>query len=115
MKIRSFLLGLLSVLVWVPPMSGQGLIQGFSLDQISFAATHSGNVPCSEYGYASFTLSQLTGRVQMLQILVQTAPPGGPAGWLVRNVPVAIGSVTAEAATDDLTQLGERRGSCINE
>jgi uncharacterized protein (TIGR03437 family) len=90
----------------------QAVVDGFSLDQISFTAVYSGNVPCSEYGQAGFAVRQFPGVVQYIQVVAQLAGSTAAPAWIVQNVPASAGAVT-EWAPVNLTLLGVQRGACI--
>jgi 6-phosphogluconolactonase len=90
----------------------QAVVDGFSLDQISFAAVYSGNVPCSEYGQAGFAVRQFPGVVEYVQVVAQLAGSTTPPAWIVRNVPAIAGKITESAAVN-LALLGVQRGTCI--
>ena len=108
---RSFLVGLLLAVCGVIAHA-QAVVDGFSLDQINFAAVHSGNVPCSEYGHAGFAVRQVPGQVQYVQVVAQLAGSAAAPAWIVRNVP-AIAGIPTETTGVDLTLLGVQRGTCI--
>jgi uncharacterized protein (TIGR03437 family) len=92
----------------------QAVVTGFKLNQISFTAPHTGNIPCSEYGQISFAVRQFPGTVQYVQIvIVLPAISNSQPGWLVQNLPLTAGAAS-EATGVDLTMLGVMRGTCIN-
>ncbi len=91
---------------------GQAVVDGFTLDQVSFTAEFSGNVPCSEYGQASFAVRQFPGVVQYVQVVAQLAGSTTPPAWIVKNVPLAAGVLT-EGADVNLALLGIQRSTCI--
>src|ERR1022692_2976544 len=98
--------------LWASTAHGQAVVDGFSLDQVSFSATYSGNVPCSEYGQASFAVRQFPGIVQYVQVVAQLSGSSTAPAWIVRNVPVMEGLPT-ESSDVNLTLLGVNRGTCI--
>ena len=98
--------------VWAAMAHAQAVVDGFSLDQVSFTAVYSGNVPCSEYGQAGFAVRQFPGVVQYVQVVAQLAGSSAPPAWIVQNVPATAGTVT-EWAPVNLTLLGVQRGTCI--
>lgn len=102
---------LLLLLAFCCPTAWAQLVQGFALEQISFDATHSGNIPCSEYGHASFAVRQIPGRLQFVQVMAQLMP--GAPFWLVRNLP-ALGGFSETSATVNLAQMGVTRGRCVS-
>lgn len=106
-----FLGGLLALSALIA--SGQAVVDGFSLDQISFASTSTGNVPCSEYGRAGFAVRQIPGLTQYVQVVAQMAGSTTAPAWIVQNVP-AVASILAETTPVNLTQLGIQRGTCID-
>ncbi len=108
---RSFLVGLLLAVCGVMAHA-QAVVDGFSLDQISFSAVYSGNVPCSEYGQAGFAVRQFPGVVQYVQVVAQLAGSTTAPAWIVQNVPAIAGKITASNAVN-LTLLGVPRGTCI--
>lgn len=81
-----------------------------NVDQVSYTATHSGNVPCTEYGHLTVSVSQDPGVVQYLQVTASFS--GNPPAWLARNL-VVPDFISNASTTVDLTQLGIARGTCV--
>jgi uncharacterized protein (TIGR03437 family) len=102
----------LLVFFGVSIVHGQAVVDGFTLDQVSFAAAYSGNVPCSEYGQASYALRQFPGIVQYVQVVAQMAGSSTAPAWIVRNVP-AVGAMITASTDVNLTLVGVSRGTCI--
>ena len=87
-----------------------GQLVTLNIDQVSYTATFSGNVPCTEYGHVTVSVSQDPGVVQYLQ--VSASFNGSPPAWLVRNFAVP-DFISNASTTVDLTQLGVMRGTCV--
>lgn len=100
---------LMCLLVGYFSLITQAQVDRIDLDQISYDASHSGLVPCSEYGHVSLMPRQNPGVTQFLQVVGTLGT--GPA-WVVRNLPI-VESITVTSTTVDLTQLGVSRGMCI--
>ena len=103
---------ILMVMAVVGTAQAQAVVDGFTLDQISFSAAHTGNVPCSEYGKAGFAVRQLPGQVQYVQVVAQLAGGSAAPAWIVQNVP-AVGGITSQSTGVSLTPLGVARGMCV--
>jgi uncharacterized protein (TIGR03437 family) len=91
---------------------GQAVIDGFSLDQISFTAVSTGNIPCSEYGQAGFAVRETPRLFQFVQVTAQLAGSTTSPAWIVQNLPVT-GQGNAISTGVSLTPLGVTRGNCI--
>jgi hypothetical protein len=87
-------------------------VGSIAFEQLDFDASHTGNVPCSEYGTARLVVTPDPRRIVYLQI--GAALSGAPI-WVVRNLPIMPGSSSPvdAGALIDLTALGVSRGTCI--
>ena len=68
---------------------GQAVIDGFSLDQISFTAVSTGNIPCSEYGQAGFAVRETPLMFQYIQVTAQLSGSSSGPAW---SLSIAVGS-----------------------
>src|SRR5579871_42070 len=102
----------LFLLLFAALTQAQAVVDGFSLDQISFSAVSTGNVPCSEYGEAGFAVRTAPRLYQYVQVTAQLAGSSTSPAWIVQNLQIH-GEKIAVSANVNLTLLGVARGTCI--